>query len=177
MTGLATVVTATVTIVTTLDSHDTPSSPVSGAASTSSQTAAPVAATVATSAAPTASGPSPRIQWGPGNLVITNDGADFSSVPPVSDAHSGDLYSAGASLSSLWDTRLAVWTGAAAPPAQQCGEFISTQAAGGLITVNPGTVVCAETTDNVMAIMKVTSVNGNDGSIATQTTVWDMPAS
>jgi len=181
MAGLATVVTATVTIFSTLDSHGTTNPHAANAATPQMQTTALPATgtatgtTAAVATTGTAGGASPRIQWGPGSLEITNGGTDFSSVPPVSDAHGGDLYSGGSTLSGLWGAQLAVWTGPVAPTARQCSNLVSTQSTGGTVTVNPGTIVCAQTTSGLVAIMTVTSVNENSYSTDTETTVWDMP--
>jgi hypothetical protein len=140
---------------------------VQGTSSTPSQT---------TTAPPTAAA---RVQWGPGSLVISNDGTLLSGVPPISDTSNastvGDVYSGGNSIQPFAGTTLALWTSGGQPTAQQCANLVTTQADGSGVNVVPGSVVCVVTGEGPIAIIDVTSFSSDGISIETKTTVWDLP--
>src|SRR6266702_2904978 len=111
MTSAAGIVTALATIVTAIAT-------ISGVlyhGKSKVQTPTPVF-TKATAGARTATSfPQPnsanaRIQWGPGNLLITNDGTSLTSVPPGNYQNVvGDIYGGDSSIAPFAGTTLVLW--------------------------------------------------------------------
>jgi hypothetical protein len=120
-----------------------------------------------------------RIQWGPGDLLITNDGTSLSTVPPGNNEDVvGDIYSGGTSFNPFAGTTLVLWTANAKPSAQQCQYLATTQGMPGQgVNVVPGSVVCIVTAEGPIAIIRVTSLDAADNTIETRATVWDLPGS
>jgi len=118
-----------------------------------------------------------RIQWGPGNLLITNGGTSLTNVPPGNYQNVvGDIYGGDSSIAPFAGTTLALWTSNKRPTAQQCQYLTTTQAdPGQSVQVVPGSVVCAVISGGIIAIMRVISVNSADSTIETRTIVWDLP--
>jgi hypothetical protein len=150
------------------------------AAASPQQTGTPQARDTSAAPLPSATA-SARVQWGPGSLVISNNGTLLSSVPPVSDTHNtsdvSDVYSGGNSIQPFAGTTLALWASGGRPTAQQCSNLVTTQADGSGVNVVAGSVVCAVTAEGPIAIIDVTSFNSDSSSIETSTTVWDLPGS
>jgi hypothetical protein len=173
MTGLATIVTAAATITgvlwhgsaklspspTTIPSQGTTTIPAQGTATSSPEEA--------------------RIQWGPGSLLLTNNGTSLTNVPPGNDEQVvGDVYVGGNSIEPFAGTILALWTSSGRPTAQQCSNLTTTQGAPEQgVNVVPGSVVCAATSEGPIAIIDVISFNVTASTIETRTTVWDLPGS
>jgi hypothetical protein len=173
MTGLATIVTAIATIAgVLLHGKDSPRHSVHLPAS-------PTAATTAAASLPPADSGSARIQWGPGNLLITNAGTSLSNVPPGNNAGVvGDIYTGDSGFNPFSGTTLVLWTAKEQPTAQQCQYLATTQGDPGQgVNVVPGSVVCAVTSEGPVAIMRVTSIDAANYDIDTRTTVWDLPGS
>jgi hypothetical protein len=122
---------------------------------------------------------SARIQWGPGNLLITNNGTSLSTSPPGSvQGFVGDVYGGGDGIYPFGGTTLLLWAGKGQPTPQQCQELAVTQGNPGQgISVVPGSVVCAITAEGPVAIIQVISTNAANYTIETRTTIWDLPGS
>jgi len=173
VTGLATIVTATATIVGVLwhgSSQAPPEKSHSGAQSPSSQ---------ATDSAVHAAPEKARVQWGPGDLLLTNNGTSLSTVPPGNiQGFIGDVYTGYSTVSPFAGTTLVLWTDNGQPTAQQCQYLATTQGnPGQTVNVVPGSVVCAVTAEGPIAIIHVISVDMANATIETRTTVWDLPGS
>jgi hypothetical protein len=125
------------------------------------------------------SSPKARIQWGPGDLLVTNDGTSLSTVPPGNNENVvGDIYSGDSGFYPFAGTTLVLWTASTQPTAEQCQYLATTQGANGQgINVVPGSIVCAVTGEGPIAIIRVTSLDAADSTIETRTTVWDLPGS
>jgi hypothetical protein len=181
MAGLATVVTATAAITTVLihsDSSATGSPPnASPGARAATDPAAPTSLSPSASTADNSSS-STRL-WGPAALVLTNDGTDLHSIPPISDALNGspDVYDGGSGLAPMNQSILVVWTGSSSPTPQECLDLIRTQAIGASVSVTTGTTVCIETSENTLAVVRVTEpdFDGSDYDMMTQTTIYAIP--
>jgi hypothetical protein len=156
MTGLATVVTATAAITTALV-HSSPSR------AQQSPPATPAGTQAATStggpAATSEASSTPKRLWGPGTLVITNSGTDIHSIPPISDASSSDIHDDGTDLWPDNNAQLAVWTGSSLPTPQQCLYLIRTQGAGVNVAAPARSIICAQTSENTLAIIQVQSID------------------
>ncbi len=173
MTGLAAVVTATATIVATLSGGGSGGN--GGGSASSSGSGSSGTPTSATSTGMTAAGP--RIQWGPGAMLITNNGTDLGSIPPNDDAGPGDVFDGGGLSGVGPSTKLALWPNTGTPTPQQCLTLDQTQSVTGGVSVHPGSVVCVETSGGLIAIISVTAVDDGNLIIHTETTVWIMPGS
>lgn len=173
ITGLATIVTATSTIIGVLwHSTGRPSSTVANTP-TQGTNATPTTETTA---------PSPekaRIQWGPGSLLLTNNGTLLTSVPPGNNQQVvGDVYVGGGNIEPFSGTVLALWTNNGQPTAQQCWNLTTTQGTPMQgVNVVPGSVVCAATNEGPIAVINVISLNTQASTIETRTTIWDLPGS
>jgi hypothetical protein len=170
-TGIATIVTAAATIAGVVSHLDQPrQEPV--ATPPARTTAAPSPATSSSSVSPA------RVQWGPGSLLLTNNGTDLSSVPPGNQTSTvGDVYVSGG-ISPFAGTVLVLWTRQSQPTAQQCKNLATTQGEPGqAVNVVPGSVVCAITAEGPVAIIRVESIDQGALTIETRTTVWDLPGS
>lgn len=119
----------------------------------------------------------PRRQWGPGSLLLTNNGTSLSTVPPGNDQQIvGDVYVGGESIEPFAGTVLALWTSSGQPTAEQCEDLVITQGNPGQgVNVSPGSVVCATTGEGPIAIIYVVSLDIDATTIETRTTVWDSP--
>jgi hypothetical protein len=173
MTGIAAIVTAAATITgVLLNGNNSPVQTIHRPATPTTGTTAPTRPSPAASA-------TARIQWGPGDLLVTNDGTSLSSVPPGNpEGVVGDIYAAGSGFSPFSGTTLVLWTAIAQPTAQQCQYLATTQGNPGQgVNVVPGSVVCAVTSEGQIAIMRVISINAANYAIETKTTVWDLPGS
>jgi hypothetical protein len=177
MTGLAAVVTATAAITTALIHTGSPAAqppPTPAGADTAiTGTPAPSVTGQATPAAVSL----PKRLWGPGTLVITNSGTDIHSVPPISNSSSSDIHSDG---TDLWpdNSQLAVWTGSSLPSPQQCLYLIRTQGTGADVAAPARTIVCAQTSENTLAIIQVQSIDISlNFPVTTQTTIYAIPPS
>ena len=183
MTGLAAVVTATATIVATLHGssgnsgnsggNGGGSSSGSGGGTASGSTGAAGSTPSAGTTVPTPA--APRIQWGPGAMLITNNGTDLGTIPPNDDALPGDVYDGGQLSGVGQSTKLALWPNTGSPSPQQCLSLDQTQAVTGDLSVHPGSIVCVETASGLIAIIHVTAVDDGSLVIHTETTVWIMP--
>jgi len=178
LTGLAAVITATATIVGVL-AHG--SNPAPNPISTRSAPAAPSSVN-ASSANASASGA--KLEW-TGSLLITNDGTDLTSVPPVSDAKNDTtglavVYSEGNGIAPLWGTQLAVWSGNSMPTPQQCVSLDTSQSSGADVPVAVGSMVCALIANGPsgpLAIIHVTGINESNLTIETQTSLYTLSGS
>jgi hypothetical protein len=172
VTGLATIVTAAATIIGVLWNGSNHASP---AVSHTSSQGAPAQPTESTA---NASPEKPRVQWGPGSLLITNNGTSLSTVPPSNDQEIvGDVYASYSSIEPFAGTTLLLWTENAQPTAQQCQYLAQTQGNPGQgVNVVPGSIVCAVTAEGPIAIINVTSLDDVNATIETRTTVWDLPS-
>jgi hypothetical protein len=121
---------------------------------------------------------SARIQWGPGNLLVTNNGTSLSNVPPGNyEDIVGDIYSGDSGIFPMADTTLLLWTSGGQPTPQQCQYLSTTQGDPGQgVNVVPGSVVCAVMAGQTIAIMKVKAIDSASSTIETRTTIWDLPA-
>ena len=140
MTGLATVVTATAAITTALV-HSSPSraqqSPPAAPSGTQADTN--TGGTAATGTATSA-------------LVITNSGTDIHSS-------SSDIHDDGTDLWPDNNGQLAVWTGSSLPTPQQCLYLIRTQGAGVNVAAPARSIICAQASENTLAIIQVQSID------------------
>jgi hypothetical protein len=181
ITGLATIVTAVATIIGVLLHGWSRPSPVPTVISTRGAVVTP--ARGATTIPPRGTTPSSpeeaRIQWGPGSLLLTNDGTSLASVPPGNNQDVvGDVYAGGYVIEPFAGTTLVIWANGGQPTAQQCSNLTATQGnAGQSVSVVPGSVVCAATSEGPIAIIDVESINAADLTIETRTTVWDLAGS
>lgn len=175
ITGLATIVTAAATIA----------GVVAHGRSQPERTVPHSVTRHATTRATTTAGTQPvssakaRMQWGPGDLLITNNGTSLSTVPPGNNEDViGDIYSGDSGFYPFAGTTLVLWTANTQPTAQQCQYLATTQGTTGQgVNVVPGSVVCAVTAEGPIAIIRVTSLDATDYTIETSTTVWDLPGS
>jgi len=173
VTALATIVTATATILGVL--HHGKSQ---------AQQTGPLTTATTTSVWPNTSASQPssmsvRIRWGPGNLLVTNNGTSLSNVPPGNYKDVvGDIYSGNSGILPMADTILLLWTSGGQPTPQQCQYLSTTQGDPGQgVNVVPGSVVCAVVADQTIAIMKVKAIDPASATIETRTTIWNLPAS
>jgi hypothetical protein len=172
MTGLATIVTAAATIAGVLLGGNSSEPAIH-------HPATPIAAITTGTRIPPSASAAARIQWGPGDLLITNDGTSLSNVPPGNnEAVVGDIYTGGSGFYPFSGTTLVLWTVNGPPTAQQCQYLGTTQGDPGQgVNVVPGSVVCAVTSEGPIAIMHVISIDLANSTIETMTTVWDLPGS
>ena len=175
MTGLAAVVTATATIVAAL--HGSGGGTGSGAGGRGESAGAPSSGSGDATATTGAQSAAPRIQWGPGAMLITNNGTDLGSVPPNDDARPGDVFDGDRLAGVGPSTRLALWPNTGSPTPQQCLSLDQTQATTGGVSVHPGSIVCVETASGLIAIIHITAVDDTNLIFHTETTVWIMPGS
>lgn len=170
MTGLATIVTAAATIAGVLLDGNSSEPAIH-------HPATPTAAITTGTRIPPSASAAARIQWGPGDLLITNDGTSLSSVPPGNnEAVVGDIYTGGPGFYPFSGTTLVLWTANGPPTAQQCQYLGTTQGDPGQgVNVVPGSVVCAVTSEGPIAIMHVISIDLANSTVETMTTVWDLP--
>jgi hypothetical protein len=106
--------------------------------------------------------------------VVTFGGTDVHSIPPVSYSSTPDINDDSANIYPMNQAELAVWTGSSGPTAQQCLNVIRTQSSGAEVRVTIGTIVCALTSENTLAIIRVTAIDTNDigNPMQTQTTIY-----
>jgi hypothetical protein len=170
-TGLATIVTAIATIAGVLSLGGRQPRHAVTQSSTIGGTVSPSVTTSSVSSV------AARIQWGPGDLLITNDGTSLSSVPPGNgEGTVGDIYVGGSGFSPFAGTTLVLWRSSTSPTPQQCKYLAVTQGdPGQSVNVVSGSVVCAVTSEGPIAIMRVMSVDLPNYTIETKTTVWDLP--
>jgi hypothetical protein len=181
ITGLATIVTAAATIIGVLWHESGRPSPVPTVISAPGTGATPArgATTIAIRGTTASSPEGARIQWGPGSLLLTNDGTSLASVPPGNNQEIvGDVYVGGYAIEPFAGTTLVIWGNGGQPIARQCSNLAVTLGNPGQgVSVVPGSVVCAATSEGPIAIINVESINVADSTIETRTTVWDLPAS
>lgn len=120
-----------------------------------------------------------RIQWGPGDLLITSNGTSLSTSPPGNvQGFIGDVYGGGDAIYPFAGTTLLLWTGNGQPTAQQCQELAVTQGNEGQgVSVVPGSVICAITAEGPVATIQVLSTDVANATTETRTTIWDLPGS
>jgi hypothetical protein len=178
LTGLAAIITATGTIVGLL-AHG--SNPTPNRVSTSS---APAALSSVNASSANASASSAKLEW-TGSLLITGDGTDLVSVPPISDAKNDTagvavVYSQGNGIAPLWGTQLAVWNRNSMPTPQQCVTLDTTQSSGEDVPVAVGSTVCALIANGSagpLAIIHVTGIDESNLSTETQTSLYTLSGS
>jgi hypothetical protein len=136
VTGLATVVTAAATIIGVLWHGSNHASP---AVSHPTSQATPAQPTESTASA---SPEKPRVQWGPGSLLITNNGTSLTAVPlAMSSKSAGDVYVSCSRIEPFGGATLLLWAENAQPTAQQCQYLAHTQGNPGQgVNVVPGWV-------------------------------------
>ncbi|HXC85255.1 MAG TPA: hypothetical protein VNV62_25720 [Trebonia sp.] len=191
LTGLAAVITATATIVGVLahGSHPTPnrvsaSSAPAAPSSVNASSANANASTPPPASASNASASGAKLEW-TGSLLITNDGTDLTSVPPVSDAKNDTtgiavVYSVGNGIAPLWGTQLAVWKGNSMPTPQQCISLDTSQSSGGDVLVAVGSTVCALIANGPagpLAIIHITGIDESNITTETQTSLYTLSGS
>lgn len=131
------------------------------------------------------------IQWGPGRILVSSDGTDLSSVPPISDINDtggNDYYYnvavVGSGLSINSDNTVAepasnaimAWPGSKVPSAPECLSLIDNQGTNAQsVPVSQGTNVCLDMGSGLMAVIQVLSINGRNSTMETDTTVWNLP--
>jgi hypothetical protein len=192
--GLATVITATATIIGILThgsklAHNTVSAgppPVTPGSIKLPTVSASVSSSPQVSEASASSSPQvsnmsasgAKLQWS-GSLVITNDGTDLTSVPPVSDVdgptqnNGASVYSEGDGIGQSQGTQLLVWAGNSVPTPEQCLSTMTTQASGAWsVQVTYGSVVCAQTYNGTLAIIRVTGFDQSNYAIETRTSLY-----
>jgi hypothetical protein len=167
--GLATVISAAAAIAGLVASN-------SGSAPSPSRGATPPAVT--TTSAPSRLAQSPKIFWGPGRLLISNN-EDFDVNPPTTD-NPGDVGfgligdNAEPGIGPGYGSKLAPWTGPGTPSPRQCLNDALTQSTQ-LAPIRDGSEFCVLTPQQRVAFVHVITYSSQDQDAQSITTVWTMP--
>jgi hypothetical protein len=187
LTGVATVITATATIIGVLThnsnltlSKASTSSPPPPTGSISGSGANANAPSPPPASASNPSGPGAKLVWS-GSLLFAGDG---TALPDNTSGGTAIAYPQGNAFAPLWGTEIAVWDGNSMPTPQQCASWAATQSPGASVSVpvTKGSWVCA-LVDNPpfgpLAIIHVTGIDqGSDElDIETQTSVYTLSGS
>jgi hypothetical protein len=100
-------------------------------------------------------------------------GTDIHSIPPISNGGTSDVHDDGTDLWPDNNAQLAVWPGNSTPTPQQCLYLIRTQGTGANVAAPIRTIVCAQTSENTLAIIQVQSIDISiNYPMTTQTTIY-----